>query len=648
MDSIHYYTTDCGANMDICLPIPATDLSNFSFFLDGNPYSSGINGCDFDTTINYSYSTLFGLGNQGPYQLDSWKVNGDVFAGTFNNINDLVAMMNNWDPQGNWVHVPATFSIEGGTSGSSYSSIEVTVMQNQTPSTIGLSFGLLPKGSMMSFGTGMHSLIVFDNANNDSDTLMVMVQCLLPPPATFYYDTVHADGLPYVYCLNDANLVGSIASVTNICEDESGQFVSFYLDETNACVKYQGLACGGTERACIVACDDIGMCDTTYLVITVDDEACFATSQKWNDELLINFTKVICVDTTALPGNIVSVVDVCPDENGESVVFEYDETTHCVTYTGIAPGLDQGCFLMRDEFGNTDTAYVCVNVLLPENGIIIDTLVVGTDETYCIDTTELAGNILNINNFCPALSGIEVDFVLDGVSLCVEAQSLAIGTDTACIVICDDYGVCDTTYLYITVIPDVNDPCFNALPPDAVDDAATALLNTILNIDILANDTLGICQDVTITILDENSGGIGPHNGLTVLNPDRTVDYVPETDFCGLDSFQYVLCNPNACDTATVFLDILCFDPDTIIIYNGFSPNEDGVNDFFTILNIENFKDSDLSVFNRWGNLVFHAIGYQNDWDGNYQGTPLPDGTYYYFLKLDGRREFDGFLQIHK
>lgn len=527
IDSIHQYTLDCNTDMDICLPIPATELANYSIFMDGNPYNSGISGCDFDTTINYSYNTLFGLGNLGPYHLDSWKVNNSSFDGMFNTIDELVAMLNLWDPIGNWIHKPSALSIEGGAAGSVYSDMEITVISNQTPSTLGLNFGLLPLGTEMSFGEGMHTLMVFDNVNNISDTLMVMVQCLLPPPATTFYDTIQADALPYTYCLDLTSLVGSLASLENVCPDDSGQFVSFYIDQATQCVKYSGLVCNGTETACIVACDDIGMCDTTYLVVTVGNDLCSATSQKWTDSILINFTEVICIDTTSLPGNIISVENICPDDSGESVVFEYDEDTHCVTYTGMAEGLDQGCFLLMDHFGNVDTAFVCVNVGLPEVGTIIDTILIGTNETYSIDTTELAGNILNIENFCPALSGDYVAFVIDDVTLSVEALSLDIGTDTACIVICDDYGVCDTTYMYITVVPDISDPCFNAHPPIAVDDAASAPLNTLVNIDILANDTLGPCLDISLTVLDQSTGGDGPYNGLTVLNPDRTVDYLP-------------------------------------------------------------------------------------------------------------------------
>jgi len=40
-------------------------------------------------------------------------------------------------------------------------------------------------------------------------------------------------------------------------------------------------------------------------------------------------------------------------------------------------------------------------------------------------------------------------------------------------------------------------------------------------------------------------------------------------------------------------------------------------------------------IFNRWGDKVFTTKGYQNDWEGTYNGNDLPAGTYYYIFKLD-------------
>jgi gliding motility-associated-like protein len=42
----------------------------------------------------------------------------------------------------------------------------------------------------------------------------------------------------------------------------------------------------------------------------------------------------------------------------------------------------------------------------------------------------------------------------------------------------------------------------------------------------------------------------------------------------------------------------------------------------------------DVNVYNRWGALVYHSDNYNNDWDGTYQGKPLPDATYYYVIQV--------------
>lgn len=70
-------------------------------------------------------------------------------------------------------------------------------------------------------------------------------------------------------------------------------------------------------------------------------------------------------------------------------------------------------------------------------------------------------------------------------------------------------------------------------------------------------------------------------------------------------------------------------------IPNAFSPNEDGINDFFTLGNIELCKLS-LKVFNRWGNVVFEASDWDNHWDGrSTNGQYLPQGTYFVEIRFE-------------
>lgn len=70
-------------------------------------------------------------------------------------------------------------------------------------------------------------------------------------------------------------------------------------------------------------------------------------------------------------------------------------------------------------------------------------------------------------------------------------------------------------------------------------------------------------------------------------------------------------------------------------IPSGFSPNGDRTNDFFVIDGLEG--KAVLKVFNRWGEEVYHAKKYHNQWDGrSSNGSPLPDDTYFYILDVAG------------
>ena len=107
------------------------------------------------------------------------------------------------------------------------------------------------------------------------------------------------------------------------------------------------------------------------------------------------------------------------------------------------------------------------------------------------------------------------------------------------------------------------------------------------------------------------------------------------------------------CDT-TFSTDITVL-PVKLKIPNIFTPNGDGINDYFIIENDPSPQDNGndtrgfeyesynpindyyietkLTVFNRWGRIVYKSEDYKNDWDGG----KLPDGTYFYVLEFKGK-----------
>ncbi len=97
-------------------------------------------------------------------------------------------------------------------------------------------------------------------------------------------------------------------------------------------------------------------------------------------------------------------------------------------------------------------------------------------------------------------------------------------------------------------------------------------------------------------------------------------------------------------------------------IFNGITPNGDGINDFFEIKGIENYPNNNLKVFNRWGVLVFETENYGTGnvlFTGQSDGRAtiakeraLPTGTYFYSLKFigdnPGEEVYSGYLYISR
>ena len=115
------------------------------------------------------------------------------------------------------------------------------------------------------------------------------------------------------------------------------------------------------------------------------------------------------------------------------------------------------------------------------------------------------------------------------------------------------------------------------------------------------------------------------------------------------DSIFYVTINDivNGCKASKSILikiDGIC----KIKIYNTVTPNNDQLNDVFTIDNIDRFPDNTVQIFNRWGTSVFWEQGYDNkkkSWPNNdYNITP---STYYYCVDLgDGSPKLKGWIEI--
>lgn len=89
--------------------------------------------------------------------------------------------------------------------------------------------------------------------------------------------------------------------------------------------------------------------------------------------------------------------------------------------------------------------------------------------------------------------------------------------------------------------------------------------------------------------------------------------------------------------------------PSGLGIPNTFTPNGDGINDTWNIKYIDYFPGCIVDIFNRYGQKLFHSVGYSIPWNGTFNSTPLLPGTYYYIINLqNGSAPISGYVTIIK
>ncbi|MEZ5024773.1 MAG: gliding motility-associated C-terminal domain-containing protein, partial [Chitinophagales bacterium] len=269
----------------------------------------------------------------------------------------------------------------------------------------------------------------------------------------------------------------------------------------------------------------------------------------------------------------------------------------------------------------------------------IDTVYVdvieATGTTICLDDEwEFPGDIANVA-ICRQPSEVTFDFDIDGHTLCInfDRRNEEVGTDTLCIIVSDNSvcGYSDTAIIIIN-LTDTDEP------PVAVEECVEVFENEDITIEVLSNDIDPDGDELYVSNIVSDPA----HGYVTIEGDGSSVTYTPNSDYCGTDTFYYEVCdvNNNGCDTTFVCIDVLCdcFIPD------GFSPNNDGINDYFVIECLDQIDNGILRIYNRWGTEIYNNPNYKNDWDGVYKGKPLPEGTYYFTITFTDHNgnTFDG------
>ncbi len=160
------------------------------------------------------------------------------------------------------------------------------------------------------------------------------------------------------------------------------------------------------------------------------------------------------------------------------------------------------------------------------------------------------------------------------------------------------------------------------------------------------------CRNADSTALLEYAivNGAAPITISSVTFPSGVTGYVEETISSTLlvnmaQEGMYVFEVTDACGNTNQDSVFLNLDNCVVSVPNVITPNGDGQNDLFVITGLSYHPNSILYVYNRWGQLVYSNMDYQNDWDG---GNLTPSIYYYVLILTDGTQPdtFQGHLNI--
>ncbi len=263
----------------------------------------------------------------------------------------------------------------------------------------------------------------------------------------------HVIYLPEVgtYALDLGNLAGEINSFTTDVEPDH---VSLSIaDNDNLEVESTRI---GIDSLVVTYCDGASNCDSVAFVFDVRLRTQITADTQRDTVVVGEGVVTSCVDTSQLPGTVVSAVNACEGQGGPYVEFALDEASACLKYRGIGGnGTDTACVVVCDDLGFCDTTTVIVTVVEPAtypDREIFDVIYAGLTETRFLDVSDFPGAVVAITNTCPDASGTYVDFLTQGQTSSVQYSGLERGVERACLQVTDADGRTQNFFHTVTVL----------------------------------------------------------------------------------------------------------------------------------------------------------------------------------------------------
>ena len=498
--------------------------------------------------------------------------NDDTASTTTNTLVSVDVLANDSDPNGDVLTITASDSpsANGGST---------VINNNGTPADPSDDF--IDYTSAATFkGSDTFTYTISDgNGGTDTATVTVTVNNA-PPVANDDAVSTNTDTAVAVNVLaNDTDANGDTLTITAVTSPTANGGTAVLnnngtpADPTDDFIDYTPPAgFAGSDTFTYTIDDGDGGTDSATVTVTVNNAAPVA-----NDDAVSTNTdtavavNVLANDTDANGDTLTITAVTSPTANGGTAVLNNngtpaDPTDDFIDYTppsGFA-GSDTFTYTIDDGNGGTDTATVTVTVnnaapvanddaasTATNTLVSVDVLANDTDAngdtltiTAVASPTANGGTAVLNNNGTPA---DPTDDFID-----YTPPSGFAGSDTFTYTIDDGNGGTDTATVTVTV---------NNAAPVANDDAASTATNTLVSVDVLANDTDANGDPLTITAVASptaNGGTAVLNNNGTPADPtDDFIDYTPPSGFAGSDTFTYTIDDGNGgTDTATVTVTV--------------------------------------------------------------------------------------------
>jgi gliding motility-associated-like protein len=420
----------------------------------------------------------------------------------------------------------------------------------------------------------------------------------------------------------------------SICDKGKGD-ATIDVHADKVCITYKAPnTSASTDSICIQVCDSSGACKKVIIPITIN--ICTDTSpisMTCPQAVEVNMAGEILTD----PNKFIVSSTVSDDCHGNILVFKNPIASHpCGDLNSIQiEGLKSGytfnegthrlIFEAKNRTGQVSVCSTSVTVK-PISLANIKNLEMCLNEPISVKAQKYSTGAYKWEKNKQVVSSSHVLF-----------DKMATDSETGQYMLYATFGNC--------VMKDTVNVKINTAPKTEDDDFFTAAEDTLRR-SVVLNDNILSDANPVIT-LKTNTSSL---KGSLSFNNDGTFIFKPKTGFSGIETFEYEVCYedcPNICSKSTARIEIIPHYRPTNII----TPNGDNDNETFKIKgydpSLPGNEQSEITIYNQWGNVVYQTKGYQNDWKGYYKGEPLPAGTYYFFFRKNpNTTPLKGFVSI--